>query len=70
MLSVIAKGRYATVWFAVERATAKKVAIKVYQKSYLEGRRGKASVKQEIGLLRVLQHKNIVRLVQTISTPV
>eukprot|EP00826_Nyctotherus_ovalis_P018819 TRINITY_DN15699_c0_g1_i3.p1 TRINITY_DN15699_c0_g1~~TRINITY_DN15699_c0_g1_i3.p1 ORF type:complete len:348 (+),score=73.43 TRINITY_DN15699_c0_g1_i3:68-1111(+) len=64
----IGKGAYAIVKSGVHKATGKKVAIKVYEKSRIADVQRKSCVEREIKILQRLSHDNIVHLYETIDS--
>ncbi|CAG9328242.1 unnamed protein product [Blepharisma stoltei] len=64
----IGQGAYAIVRHATHIATSKKVAFKTYEKIKLLDPNRKKNVMREIDILGMLDHKNIVKLYETIDT--
>jgi len=64
----IGQGAYAVVRHATHIATNKKVAFKTYEKIKLLDPNRKKNVMREIDILGMLDHKNIVKLYETIDT--
>lgn len=66
-LKEIGKGSYATVKSAIHKSSGKKYAIKIYEKYKLMDPAKKNAVKREIQILKKLDHKNIVGLLEVID---
>ena len=64
----LGKGAYAKVKLATNKITKEKFAIKIYEKEKLNSNSKKSCVYKEIQILKKLKHKNIVRLIEVIST--
>lgn len=64
----IGKGAYAVVRQGVNRATGRRVAMKVYEKSRLSNPQRKANVKKEISILKRLKHPHVVGLCEVVNT--
>ena len=62
---VLGKGAFGKVNLCVHKLSGKLVAIKSLHKRYLESEHNNKKVKNEIALLRGLQHKNVIRLYET-----
>lgn len=60
--SDIGKGTFATVRFATEKLSGSQVAIKIYENSKLNDFIRQQSVKNEIKILHILNHPNILNL--------
>jgi serine/threonine protein kinase len=67
-LEEIGKGAYAIVKKAFHKPTNSTFAIKVYEKIKLVDPQKRTSVKKEIQILKKLNHKNIVKLIDIIYT--
>ena len=65
---VLGKGAYALVKLAKNKITKEKYAIKIYEKEKLNSNSKKSCVYKEIQILKKLNHKNIVKLIEVIST--
>jgi MAP/microtubule affinity-regulating kinase len=63
----IGKGSYATVKSAIHKTSGKKYAIKIYEKYKLMDPAKKNAVKREIQILKKINHKNIVGLLEVID---
>ena len=68
-LKEIGKGSYASVKSAIHKSTGNKYAIKIYEKYKLMDPAKKSAVKREIQILRKIEHKNIVGLIEVIDNP-
>ena len=64
----LGKGAYAKVKLATNKITKEKFAIKIYEKEKLNSNSKKSCVYKEIQILKKLRHKNIVKLIEVIST--
>ena len=64
----LGKGAYAKVKLAINKITKEKFAIKIYEKEKLNSNSKKSCVFKEIQILRKLNHKNIAKLIEVIST--
>ena len=64
----LGKGAYAKVKLAINKITKEKFAIKIYEKEKLNSNSKKSCVLKEIQILRKLNHKNIAKLIEVIST--
>ena len=64
----LGKGAYAKVKLATNKLTKEKFAIKIYEKEKLNSNSKKSCVYKEIQILKKLKHKNIVKLIEVIST--
>ena len=62
------KGAYAKVKIAINKITKEKFAIKIYEKEKLNSNSKKSCVFKEIQILRKLNHKNIAKLIEVITT--
>eukprot|EP01022_Parablepharisma_sp_SALTPOND_P028334 TRINITY_DN70811_c2_g1_i1.p2 TRINITY_DN70811_c2_g1~~TRINITY_DN70811_c2_g1_i1.p2 ORF type:complete len:900 (+),score=54.88 TRINITY_DN70811_c2_g1_i1:3575-6274(+) len=65
---VLGKGAFGKVNLCVHKLSGKLVAIKSLNKQYLASEGNNVKFKNEIALLRLLKHKNIMRLYETFST--
>ena len=64
----IGKGAYAKVKLATNKITKEKFAIKIYEKEKLNSNSKKSCVYKEIQILKKLNHKNIAKLIEVITT--
>jgi tRNA A-37 threonylcarbamoyl transferase component Bud32 len=64
----LGKGSYATVKLATHLITQKKYAIKIYTKKSLLNKQKKNTVKNEIDILKQLDHIHIMKLYEIIDT--
>ena len=64
----LGKGAYAVVKLVRNKITNEKFAMKVYEKERLDSNSKKGCVFKEIQILKKLRHKNIVKLIEVIST--
>lgn len=67
-LEEIGKGAYAVVKKAHHRPTNSYFAVKIYEKLKLVDPQKRTSVKKEIQILKKINHKNIVKLIDIIYT--
>ena len=65
---ILGKGAFGKVNLAVHKLSGKLVAIKSLHKNYLASEGNNVKFKNEIALLRLLKHKNVMRLYETFST--
>lgn len=65
---VVGEGAYASVRVAMFKPLNKKVAIKVYEKAKLREPQRKKSVRREIRILQMLDHPNIVKILDVVET--
>jgi MAP/microtubule affinity-regulating kinase len=65
---VVGEGAYASVRVAMFKPLNKKVAIKVYEKIKLREQQRKKSVRREIRILQMLEHPNIVKILDVVET--
>lgn len=65
---VVGEGAYASVRVATYKPLGKKVAIKVYEKVKLKEPQRKKSVRREIRILQMLDHPNIVKILDVVET--
>ena len=64
----LGKGAYAKVKLAINKNTKERFAIKIYEKEKLNSNSKKSCVYKEIQILKKLNHKNIVKLIEVITT--
>ena len=64
----IGKGAYATVKLVTNKITQEKYAMKIYERENLNSNSKKNCVYKEIQILKKLKHKNIVKIIEVIST--
>ena len=64
----LGKGAYAVVKLVTNKITNEKFAMKVYEKERLDSNTKRGCVFKEIQILKKLRHKNIVKLIEVIST--
>ena len=62
---ILGKGAFGKVNLCVHKLSGKLVAIKSLHKQYLASEHNNAKFKNEIALLRLLKHKNVIRLYET-----
>ncbi len=67
-LGNVGQGSYAVVKLARDKKTGQKFAIKTYDKYKLYDAQRRKNVKNEISILRMLNHRHIVKLICTIDT--
>ena len=65
---ILGKGAYATVRLIKDKITNEKYAMKIYDKSKLNDSLKKKCVYKEIEILKRINHKNIVKLIEVIYT--
>ena len=65
---LLGKGAYATVRLVTNKITHEKFAMKIYEKEKLNSNSKINCVYKEIQILKKLRHKNIVKLIEVIST--
>ena len=65
----LGKGSYATVRLGIHKETKKKYAIKIYSKLSLFDIQKRNTVKNEILILKHLDHDNIMKMYEVIDTP-
>ena len=65
----LGKGSYATVKLAMHKITKFKYAIKIYTKESLLDPQKRSTVKNEINILKQLNHNNIMKLYEVINCP-
>ncbi|CAD8166170.1 unnamed protein product [Paramecium octaurelia] len=68
ILSTLGQGSYATVKLARDKFTEKLIAIKIYSKAKLCNQQRRQQLKREIHILKLLNHPNIIKYVNTIET--
>ena len=64
----LGKGAYAIVKLVTNKITHEKYAMKIYEKEKLNSNSKKSCVYKEIQILKRIRHKNIVKLIEVIST--
>ena len=64
----IGKGEYAVVKIGINKTTNKKYALKIYEKGKLDISFRKTCVNSEIEVLYLINHKNIVKIIEDINT--
>eukprot|EP00826_Nyctotherus_ovalis_P046432 TRINITY_DN5246_c0_g2_i4.p6 TRINITY_DN5246_c0_g2~~TRINITY_DN5246_c0_g2_i4.p6 ORF type:complete len:112 (-),score=30.54 TRINITY_DN5246_c0_g2_i4:770-1105(-) len=64
---VLGKGAFGKVNLCVHKLSEQLVAIKSLHKQYLESEDNNGKLQNEISLLKMLMHKNIMRLYETFS---
>jgi MAP/microtubule affinity-regulating kinase len=64
----IGHGAYATVRYALQKSSARKVAAKIYEKGKLAEPQRRKSVWREIRIMERLSHPHIVQFVDAIDT--
>ena len=65
---VVGEGAYASVRVAMFKPLNKPVAIKVYEKTKLQEPQRKKSVRREIRILQMLDHPNVVKILDVVET--
>ena len=65
----LGKGSYAIVKLATHKITKQKFAIKIYSKVSLLDCQKRNTVKNEVNILKQLNHENIMKLYEVIDTP-
>ena len=65
---ILGKGAYATVKLIKDKLTNEKYAMKIYEKSKLNSNLKKKCVYKEIEIMKRVNHKNIVKLIDVIHT--
>jgi MAP/microtubule affinity-regulating kinase len=65
---VVGEGAYASVRVAMFKPLNKKVAIKIYEKFKLREPQRKKSVRREIRILQMLDHPNVVKILDVVET--
>ncbi len=65
---MLGKGAFGKVNLCVHKLSEKLVAIKSLHKHFLESEHNNGKLQNEISLLRMLKHKNVIRLYETFST--
>jgi serine/threonine protein kinase len=66
--STLGSGSNAQVKLAVHKDTGSKVAIKIIDKAHLEAKDSRNSLEKEIGIMKLLDHPNIVHLYDVYET--
>jgi len=62
---MIGKGSFARVYLVESNATKERFAVKAFSKDYLSNsKHGRESLINEIEIMRVLDHKNIMKLIE------
>ena len=69
MTKELGKGSYAVVKLAINKYTREKFAIKIYKKENLLDPKKRNTVKNEINILKQLDHENIMKLYEVIENP-
>ena len=64
----IGRGLYSVVKSAIQKSTGKRVAIKIYKKSKLTSLQRRKCLEQEIKVMKLINHPNIVKLYEVIET--
>ena len=64
----IGKGAYAEVWLATHKTTKFRVAIKVYEKSWLVDSSRKRAVLKEIWILSSLCNLHVIKLYEAFQS--
>ncbi|KAL0222795.1 hypothetical protein P9112_002185 [Eukaryota sp. TZLM1-RC] len=67
--SVIGEGTFGTVRRAIHIPTNSKVAMKVLEKSKIQDHADIERITREIRILRLLDHPNLIRLLEVIDSP-
>ena len=67
-LNTIGKGEYAVVKIGINKITKEKFALKIYEKNKLDISFRKTCVKSEIEVMHLINHKNIVKMIEDINT--
>ena len=65
----IGKGTFGKVKLAIHQPTGKAVAVKILEKNKIASKADAARVKREIGVLRIVNHPNLLRLLQIAESP-
>ena len=65
---VLGKGAFGKVNLCLHKLSGKLLAMKSLHKQYLASEHNKVKFQNEIALLRLLKHKNIIRLYETFSS--
>jgi len=65
---LLGKGAFGKVNLCLHKLSGKLVAIKSLHKQYLSSEHNKKKFENEIALLRLLKHKNIIRLYETFTS--
>ena len=69
MTKELGKGSYAVVKLAINKHTREKFAVKIYTRECLLDPRKRNTVKNEINILKQLDHENIMKLYEVIENP-
>ena len=64
---ILGKGAFGKVNLCVHKLTEKLVAIKSLHKHYLESEKNNRKFKNEISILKMMNHNNVIRLYETFS---
>jgi|TARA_B110000285_G_scaffold20584_1_gene19936 serine/threonine protein kinase len=65
----LGQGAYAIVYVCYHKASMKKLAIKIYQKSKLNDSMKRKAVQREILALKKIDHPHIIKMHDLIETP-
>jgi MAP/microtubule affinity-regulating kinase len=65
---LLGSGSYATVWEAWDKHKDMKIAVKIYEKAKFVDAQKRTNLKWEVEILRILKHKNIIQLFDTVET--
>jgi MAP/microtubule affinity-regulating kinase len=65
----LGKGSYAAVFVGTERSTRNQYAIKVYKKEKMNTKTRRKIIEDEVSVLQICRHKNIMRFYRKIETP-
>lgn len=65
---VLGKGAFGKVNLCLHKLSRRLIAMKSLHKQYLASEHNRAKFQNEIALLRILRHKNIIRLYETFSS--
>ena len=65
---IIGKGSYATVKICTNKETKEKYAMKIYDKIKIDDSFRQNCIKTEIDILKKINHKNIVKIIEDINT--
>ncbi len=65
---VLGKGAFGKVNLCVHKLSEKLVAIKSLHKHFLESEHNNSKLQNEIAIMRMLRHRNVIRLYETFST--
>ena len=61
---MIGKGAFGKVYLGIQLLTGKNVAIKSIEKHYMKDEQSKKKIFQEVMILRKINHKNVIRLLE------